>query len=158
MTPETMFPIASISKTVTATAIMRLVEQGKLELAAPVRRYLPEFAVADPAATRDVAIWHLLTHTPGWGRGSSTPEDYGVHSSTRFAESQQQLPQLAPPGEVFDDQRSDLLQIDSARLSMSIDSLQNLDEPARIQRTDGAPLKNVKAVHRRPIGSRCPAR
>ena len=77
MTPETMFPIASISKTVTATAIMRLVEQGKLELAAPVRRYLPEFAVADPAATRDVAIWHLLTHTPGL-EGQLTPEDYGV--------------------------------------------------------------------------------
>src|SRR5688572_1390606 len=66
MTPETVFPIASISKTVTATAIMRLVEQGKLDLAAPVRRYIPEFAVQDEAATRDVAIWHLLTHTAGW--------------------------------------------------------------------------------------------
>ena len=100
MTPETMFPIASISKTVTATAIMRLVEQGKLALTAPVRQYLPEFAVADPAATRDVAIWHLLTHTAGW-EGQLTPEDHGVHSLTRFAESQQQLPQLAPPGEVW---------------------------------------------------------
>ena len=38
LTTDTVFPIASISKTVTATAIMRLVEQGKLELDAPIRR------------------------------------------------------------------------------------------------------------------------
>lgn len=100
VTPETVFPIASISKTVTATAIMRLVEQGKLELAAPVKRYLPEFAVKDPAATRDVAIWHLLTHTPGW-EGQLTPEDRGIDSLARFAESQKDLPQLAAPGEVW---------------------------------------------------------
>ena len=100
LTADTVFPIASISKTVTATAIMRLVEQGKLELAAPVRRYLPEFAVKDPAATRDVAIWHLLTHTPGW-EGQLTPEDHGIHSLARFAESQKELPQLAAPGEVW---------------------------------------------------------
>ena len=100
LTPETMFPIASISKTVTATAIMRLIEQGKLELAAPVRSYIPEFAVADAGATRDIAIWHLLTHTPGF-EGQLTPEDYGVYSLARFAESQKELPQLAPPGEIW---------------------------------------------------------
>ena len=100
MTPETVFPIASISKTVTATAIMRLVEQGKLDLRAPVRRYIPEFAVADTAATRDIAIWHLLTHTPGF-EGQLTPDDYGIHSLARFAESQKELSQLAPPGEIW---------------------------------------------------------
>jgi CubicO group peptidase (beta-lactamase class C family) len=100
ITAETMFPIASISKTVTATAIMRLVEQGKLELTAPVRRYIPEFAVADPDATRDIVIWHLLTHTPGF-EGQLTPDDYGVYSLARFAESQKELPQLAPPGEIW---------------------------------------------------------
>lgn len=100
LTADTLFPIASISKTVTATAIMRLVEQGKLDLEAPVRRYLPEFAVKDPGATRDVAIWHLLTHTPGW-EGQLTPEDRGLHTLTHFAESQRDLPQLAPPGEVW---------------------------------------------------------
>ena len=100
LTPETMFPIASISKTVTATAIMRLVEQGKVELAAPVKRYLPEFAVKDEAATRDVAIWHLLTHTPGW-EGQLSPDDNGINSLARFVDSQKELPQLAPPGEVW---------------------------------------------------------
>ena len=100
LTPDAMFPIASISKTVTATAIMRLVEQGKLDLSAPVRRYLPGFVLKDPAATENVAIWHLLTHTGGF-EGQLTPEDRGVQSLTHFAEAQKELPQLAPPGEVW---------------------------------------------------------
>jgi CubicO group peptidase (beta-lactamase class C family) len=100
LTPETVFPIASISKTVTATAIMRLVEQGRLDLEAPVQRYLPEFRVKDPDATRDVAIWHLLTHTPGW-EGQLTPDDRGNESLSSFVRSQGELPQLAPPGKVW---------------------------------------------------------
>jgi CubicO group peptidase (beta-lactamase class C family) len=71
-----------------------------VELNAPIRRYLPEFAVSDPAATRVVAMWHLLTHTPGW-EGQLTPEDHGVQSLARFAESQREVPQLAPPGEIW---------------------------------------------------------
>ncbi len=100
LTPDTVFPIASISKTLTATAIVRLAEQGKLDLEAPIRRYLPEFAVKDPGATRDVAIWHLLTHTAGW-EGQLTPEDRGIQSLAHFADSQRELPQLAPPGTVW---------------------------------------------------------
>ena len=63
---HTVFPIASISKTFAATAMMRLVEQGKVDLRAPVRTYLPEFRVRDEAASRDATVWHLLTHLGGW--------------------------------------------------------------------------------------------
>src|SRR5690349_7114376 len=59
---HTVFPIASISKTFAATAMMRLVEQGKVDLRVPVRTYLPEFRVKDEAVSRDVTVWHLLTH------------------------------------------------------------------------------------------------
>jgi CubicO group peptidase (beta-lactamase class C family) len=101
MTPETVFPIASISKTVTATAIMRLVEEGKLDLEAPVQRYIPEFAVEDAELSREVAIWHLLTHTPGW-EGQLTPEDRGIVSLSHFAETtMQRSPRVAPPGRVW---------------------------------------------------------
>lgn len=100
LTEDTMFPIASISKTLTATAIVRLAEQGRLDLEAPIRRYLPDFAVQDAGATRDAAVWHLLTHTPGW-EGQLTPEDRGVESLAHFALSQRELPQLAPPGAVW---------------------------------------------------------
>src|SRR5215469_1772857 len=63
ITPDTIFPIASISKTFTTTAIMRLIDQGKIELKAPIRKYLPDFKVQDEAATREVSIWNLVTHT-----------------------------------------------------------------------------------------------
>jgi len=98
--PDTVFPIASISKTFATTAIMRLVEQGKIDLNAPVRRYLPEFKVQDEAASRDVAIWHLLTHTPGW-EGQLSADDRGTQTLAAFAESMKDLPQLAPPGEIW---------------------------------------------------------
>jgi CubicO group peptidase (beta-lactamase class C family) len=99
ITGDTVFPIASISKTVTTTAVMRLVEQGKLELSAPVSRYLPELAGADVPA-RDVQVWHLLTHTPGF-EGQLTPEDRGVQSLTAFIDTVRTLPLIAPPGEVW---------------------------------------------------------
>src|SRR5262245_57955309 len=47
ITPETIFPIASISKTFAATAIMKLVEEGRVDLNAPVRKYIPDFRVHD---------------------------------------------------------------------------------------------------------------
>src|SRR5262249_1683531 len=43
VTADTVFPIASISKTVATTAIMNLVNQGRVDVKAPVQRYLPDF-------------------------------------------------------------------------------------------------------------------
>lgn len=100
VTPDTAFALASISKTVTATAMMRLVEQGKVDLNAPVRRYLPDFKVQDEAVTRDVAVWHLLTHTPGW-EGQLTSEDRGALTLANFMDAMRDLPKLADPGEVW---------------------------------------------------------
>jgi CubicO group peptidase (beta-lactamase class C family) len=100
ITPDTIFALASISKTVTTTAMMRLVEQGKVDLSAPVRKYLPGFTLQDESAARDVAIWHLLTHTPGW-EGQLTPADKGVDTLAAFVDTMKDLPQLAPPGAVW---------------------------------------------------------
>jgi CubicO group peptidase (beta-lactamase class C family) len=100
VTPDTVFALASISKTVTATAMMRLVEQGKLDLDAPVRRYLPDFKVQDDVTSRDVAVWHLLTHTPGW-EGQLNSEDRGSLTLATFMETMKDLPKLAEPGEVW---------------------------------------------------------
>ena len=58
-TPNTLFPIASLTKTITATAILQLVQAGKLKVTDPVIKYLPEFPY--PAIT----IRHLLSHTSG---------------------------------------------------------------------------------------------
>jgi CubicO group peptidase (beta-lactamase class C family) len=65
MTPRTPFVIASMSKPLTATAVMQLVEAGEVELDAPVRRYVPDFRMADPVASGGITVRHLLQHTSG---------------------------------------------------------------------------------------------
>ena len=101
VTADTVFPLASITKTVVATAVMRLVEQGKVDLDAPVRRYLPDFRVQDEAMSRDVKVWHLLTHTPGW-EGQLTSEDRGPLTLANFVDvTMRDLPPLAAPGETW---------------------------------------------------------
>ena len=65
VTPQTPFILASASKSFTALAIMQLVESGKVDLDAPVRRYLPDFRVADEAASAQITVRHLLHHTSG---------------------------------------------------------------------------------------------
>ncbi len=65
VTPQTPFIIGSLSKSFTALAIMQLVEAGKVELDAPVQRYLPWFRVADEKASARITVRHLLNHTSG---------------------------------------------------------------------------------------------
>lgn len=62
---KTMFRIASVSKLFTWTAVMQLVEQGKLDLNADVNTYLEEFQVPATYA-QPITLEHLLTHTPGF--------------------------------------------------------------------------------------------
>lgn len=64
-TLQTPFFIGSVTKSFTALAIMQLVEQGKLDLDAPVQRYLPWFCVADAEASASITLRHLLNHTSG---------------------------------------------------------------------------------------------
>lgn len=64
VTPETPFVIGSVSKPVTALAVMQLVDAGKISLDAPVTRYLPWFRLSGTGADA-VTIRHLLTHTSG---------------------------------------------------------------------------------------------
>jgi CubicO group peptidase (beta-lactamase class C family) len=64
-TPQTPFFIGSLTKSFTALAVMQLVEAGKVELDAPVRRYLPWFRVADPQASAQITVRHLLNQTSG---------------------------------------------------------------------------------------------
>jgi CubicO group peptidase (beta-lactamase class C family) len=97
VTPHTVFPIASISKTFAATAMMRLVEQGKVDLRATVRTYIPEFRVRDTVATRDATIHHLLTHLGGW-EGQVSGPDRGSETLANFITTITDLMQVAPPG------------------------------------------------------------
>ena len=68
ITPDTPFWIGSNTKSMTALAVMQLVEGGFLELDAPIRGYLPEFRVADAAASAEITVRHLLNQTSGIAR------------------------------------------------------------------------------------------
>ncbi|MBI4279421.1 MAG: beta-lactamase family protein [Armatimonadetes bacterium] len=65
VTPETPYQIASLTKSITSAAILQLREQGRIDLDAPVRRYLPWFALADEDASARITIRHLLEQTSG---------------------------------------------------------------------------------------------
>jgi CubicO group peptidase (beta-lactamase class C family) len=63
----TLFRIGSITKTFTWIAAMRAVESGKLDLDAPINRYLPpQLAVPDGDFPEPITMRHLMTHTPGF--------------------------------------------------------------------------------------------
>ena len=68
VTPQTPFSLASLAKPVTALAVMQLVQAGKVELDAPVQRYLPYFRMADEQASAAITVRHLLNHTSGISR------------------------------------------------------------------------------------------
>jgi len=60
-TPDTVFALASVAKQFTATAIMLLVDQGKVRLDDPINQYLP----SSPEQWKAITVRHLLTHTAG---------------------------------------------------------------------------------------------
>jgi len=97
---ETVFRIGSTTKTFTATAMMRLAEQGKVDLAAPARRYLPDLKLADETAA-SVTIRQLLNHSAGWMGDDYGDFGRGEDALARYVAGVKQLPQLTPPGEVF---------------------------------------------------------
>ena len=100
ITVDTVFPIMSITKTVAATAIMRLVQDGKVAVTAPVQQYLPDFRIKDETAARTVTVAHLLAHAPGW-EGQLSIDDRGTETHAHFTSGLRELPQLAAPGEVW---------------------------------------------------------
>lgn len=95
VTEETLFPIASCTKTFTACCIAMLVDEGKLNLDDRVRQHLPDFRVADPYVTEHVTIRDLLCHRTGLVRGDLL----GMSGGFTHAEMLNQiqfLPQAVP--------------------------------------------------------------
>src|SRR5207244_615903 len=103
---DTLFPVASITKTVVATAVMRLIERGEVDPDQSLRRYLPELRLRDAQTTDQLTTAHLLTHTGGF-QGDARDGAYGVRCGSgedalaRFVELVAHLPQHAPPGAMW---------------------------------------------------------
>ncbi len=105
-TPQTPFFIGSLTKSVTALAIMQLVEAGKIELDAPVQSYLPWFRVADLRASAEMTVRHLLYQTSGLptlsGEIQLADFDSSPGATKRQARELSTLVLARPPGAAFE--------------------------------------------------------
>jgi CubicO group peptidase (beta-lactamase class C family) len=100
-TADSVFQIGSITKVWTTTLVMQLVDEGLLDLDAPIRRYLPEFRLTDESAAGTITARHLLSHQAGFEGDVFTDTGRGEDAIAKYVESLATLPQLFTPGELF---------------------------------------------------------
>ncbi|HEX5167238.1 MAG TPA: serine hydrolase domain-containing protein [Thermomicrobiales bacterium] len=98
---DTLFQIGSISKTFLGTAVMRLVEQGKLTLDTPVSEYIPDFTMQDADAASRVTVRQLLNHTAGWTGDYFDDTGMGDDAIDKMVRQMAEIPQLTPLGQLF---------------------------------------------------------
>ncbi|MEQ9225652.1 MAG: serine hydrolase domain-containing protein [Parvibaculum sp.] len=101
VTSGTLFQIGSITKLYTAALAMQLVEEGKLDLDAPVRKVLPEFRVKDETVAAQVTLRQLLSHTSGITGDFFKDAGRGEDRVARFVSMMAGLEQVHAPGEMF---------------------------------------------------------
>ncbi|GAA0936761.1 serine hydrolase domain-containing protein [Actinocorallia libanotica] len=101
VTAGTPMAVASVSKSFTSLAVMQLVERGRVDLDQPVRRYLPEFTMADPRAAR-ITVRQLLHQTSGMADSAFREKSEPQPQTLRGAVARLRTAKLAAdPGTVF---------------------------------------------------------
>lgn len=104
VTERTIFHMASVTKPFVATAIVQLVEQGKVSVDSPVVRYLPEFRMQSPDA-RSITLRQVLNHTAGLPDVTNYAWDqpeYDDGALERYVRGLADSSLAAPPGSVWD--------------------------------------------------------
>lgn len=101
VTPDTLFQTGSISKTFTGTVMMKLVEQGKVSLDVPVRKYIKDLKLRDKEVARSVTVRHLLTHTGGWVGDYFNDFGNGDDALEKMVRDIAKLPQVQPLGKIW---------------------------------------------------------
>ena len=106
MTSNTPFLIASLSKSITAVGIMQLVEEGKIDLDAPVQMYIPWFRVADEEASSRITIRHLLNQTSGFSEREGYKRNLDPNAADNALETSirglRGMSLNGPPGAAFE--------------------------------------------------------
>lgn len=100
-TADSVFQIGSITKVWTTTLAMQLVDEGALDIDAPVRAYLPEFAVGDETASAKITVRQLMCHTSGFEGDVFLDTGRGDDAVHRLVTLLADVPQLFTPGEMF---------------------------------------------------------
>lgn len=101
VTPDTLFQTGSISKTFTGTLMMMLAEQGKVDLDAPVQKYVKDFKLHDKEVAKRVTVRNLLTHMGGWIGDYFNNFGDGDDSLTKMVRDIAKLPQIQPLGTIW---------------------------------------------------------
>lgn len=101
VTPDTLFQTGSISKTFTGTLMMMLAEEGKVDLDAPVRKYIKNLKLRDANVAKRVTVRHLLTHTGGWVGDYFNDFGNGDDALDRMVKDIAKLPQVQPLGMIW---------------------------------------------------------
>ncbi|MFB7224471.1 serine hydrolase [Streptomyces sp. NPDC056227] len=101
VTDDSVFQIGSVSKVWTSTVVMQLVDEGLLDLDAPVADVIPELRLADPDVAKQVTMRHLLTHTSGIDGDVFTDTGRGDDTLERYVEILDRAAQNHPLGETF---------------------------------------------------------
>src|SRR3954463_10692885 len=96
---NTLFQFGSTGKTFTATAMLRLAEEGKVDLDAPVRRYLPGFALRDADVAEKVTVLQLFNHTAGWQGDMMDNTGDGDDALEKYVARMERLQQVSGLGE-----------------------------------------------------------
>lgn len=102
VTPETLFRFASVTKPMTSTLVMQLVEQGKLDLDTPVSHYSSELRFSEPTAADRLTLRHLLSHSSGLPMSLEGYTLVGADALENFIrEVLPTLPLAGPPGKFW---------------------------------------------------------
>ncbi|MGH3388104.1 MAG: serine hydrolase, partial [Actinomadura sp.] len=101
VTTDSVFQIGSITKVWTATVVLQLVDEGRLDLDAPVAEVLPELRLADPDVAKRVTMRHLLTHTSGIDGDVFTDTGRGDDCLEKYVEQLGEVRQNHPLGVTF---------------------------------------------------------
>ncbi len=101
VTADTLFQTGSISKTLTGTMLMQLAEQGKVDLDAPVKKYIKDFKLYDKDVTKKVTLRHLLTHMGGWVGDYFNDFGNGDDALDKMVKDIAKLPQVQPLGTIW---------------------------------------------------------
>lgn len=99
--PESVLQIGSITKVWTVTLAMQLVDEGLLDLDAPVIRYLPDFKVADPEITATVTTRQLMSHTSGIDGDLFLDTGRGDDALAGYVAAMAKLTRVIPPGKTM---------------------------------------------------------
>jgi CubicO group peptidase (beta-lactamase class C family) len=153
-TTDSVFQIGSITKVWTATLVMQLVDEGLVELDAPIRQYLPEFALADDTAASTITVRQLLSHRSGIEGDIFTDTGRGDDAVSSYLALLADAAQIFPPGSFFSYSNAGYVVlgrlIEVLRETTWEQALEHIATPLGLQTVSPSPYEAI--LHRVAVG------